>query len=61
MKALMFIVILIGALALIGTIVIGGRGDKDYDESTKGNISRLSLIYLLLAIGIIVAFAIYLN
>lgn len=61
MKIAIFLVIIIGAISLIGTILIGGKGDKDYDEKTKSNISRLSWIYILLGIAIIIAFAIYLK
>ncbi len=54
------LVILIGILALIGTLFLGGKGDHNYDEQTKGNISRLSWIYIILGIAIVIAFAIYL-
>ncbi|MDQ0229267.1 hypothetical protein [Metabacillus malikii] len=60
MKFAIFLVILIGILALVGTILLGGKGDHNYDEQTKGNISRLSWIYIILAILTIIAFAIYL-
>ncbi|MBM7603786.1 heme/copper-type cytochrome/quinol oxidase subunit 2 [Metabacillus crassostreae] len=60
MKILMMLVVVIGVLALLGTVLLGGKGDNNYDEKTKGNISRLSLIYIILAISIIIAFAIYL-
>ncbi len=60
MKIAIILVILIGVLALLGTILIGGKGDKHYDTKTKANLSRLSWIYIILGIGIIIAFAFYL-
>jgi len=60
MKIAIILVILIGVLALLGTILIGGKGDKHYDTKTKANLSRLSWIYIILGIGIIIAFALYL-
>lgn len=61
MKSAIFLVIIIGILSLIGTILIGGKGDTNYDKKTKSNLSRLSWIYIILGIVIIVAFAIYLK
>lgn len=61
MELAVFLVILIGILSLFGTILLGGKGDKNYDNKTKSNLSRLSWIYILLGIAIIIAFAIYLK
>lgn len=60
MEIAIILVIGIGLLALVGTVVLGGKGDTNYDDSTKGNISRLSWIYIILGLAIIIAFAVYL-
>ena len=46
MKVAIILVIIIGILALLGTVLIGGKGDKHYDTKTKANLSRLSWIYI---------------
>ncbi len=61
MKMAIILVILIGVLALLGTILIGGKGDNHYDTKTKANLSRLTWIYIILGIIILVGFAIYLR
>jgi len=61
MKIAILLVILIGVISLVGTILIGGKGDKNYDTKTKANLSRLSWIYIVLGIVIIIGFAIYLR
>ncbi|MGM7723317.1 hypothetical protein [uncultured Metabacillus sp.] len=60
MKLAIILVIIIGLLSLVGTILLGGKGDQNYDEATKGNISRLSWIYIILGILVVIAFALYL-
>jgi hypothetical protein len=54
------LIIIIGLFALVSTSFLGGKGDKNYDKATKGNIFRLSWIYIILGIGVVIAFAIYL-
>ncbi|WP_456278379.1 hypothetical protein [Bacillus sp. AK128] len=51
--------ILILLAGLFGTIALAGKGDKEYMKSTKGNVTRLTLIYLLLGIIVVVGFSIY--
>lgn len=60
MNMAIILVIIIGLLALVGTIFLGGKGDHNYDNATKGNISRLSWIYIILGIAVVIAFAVYL-
>lgn len=60
MNIAIIIVIIIGLLSLVGTVLLGGKGDHNYDTATKGNISRLSWIYIVLGIAIVIAFAVYL-
>jgi hypothetical protein len=52
------ILILLGGL--FATIALAGKGDQDYFKSTKGNVTRLTSIYIVLLIVIIIGFAIYL-
>ncbi|MBM7621602.1 uncharacterized protein YneF (UPF0154 family) [Bacillus tianshenii] len=56
---------ILGALVLIGglfaTIQLAGRGDKEYQNETKGNVTRLTLMYIALLILIILGFFIYLK
>ncbi|EEL50083.1 hypothetical protein bcere0022_26090 [Bacillus cereus Rock3-44] len=47
------------ALIVVGTIVVGKNGDENYSKATKGNITRLTMIYLLLAVVLVVGLAIY--
>lgn len=53
------IVLLIVAVIVVGTIVVGKNGDENYSKSTKGNITRLTMIYLLLAVVLIVGLGLY--
>ncbi|QFT87279.1 hypothetical protein FIU87_01255 [Bacillus sp. THAF10] len=53
------ILILIGGLFV--TIQVAGTGDKKYREESKGNVRRLSYIYVALFVVIIVGFFVYLR
>jgi len=55
----MLIVLLIVAVIVVGTIVVGKNEDENYSKSTKGNITRLTMIYLLLAVVLIVGLGLY--
>lgn len=58
LKWILFIFMLV-AITVVGTIVVGKNGDENYSQSTKGNITRLTMIYLLLTIGLIVGLGVY--
>lgn len=60
MNIAIILVIIIGLASLVGTVLLGGKGDQNYDGATKGNLSRLTWIYIILGIAIVIAFAIYL-
>ncbi|MFC0270821.1 hypothetical protein ACFFIX_05070 [Metabacillus herbersteinensis] len=60
MELAIILVLIIALAALIGTFLAAGQGDKDYSSSTKSNLSRLSIIYLVLAIVLFVGIALYL-
>ena len=53
------LVIVIMVAGLIGTIAVVGKPDEDYGSSTKSNLTRLSLIYILLTIGLVVGVGLY--
>ncbi|MEY8350963.1 MULTISPECIES: hypothetical protein [Bacillus cereus group] len=53
------IMLMVVALIVVGTIVVGKNGDENYSKATKGNITRLTMIYLLLAVVLVVGLAIY--
>ncbi len=55
----MLIMLMIVAVIVVGTIVVGKNGDENYSKATKGNITRLTMIYLLLAVVLIVGLGIY--
>ena len=51
--------VLILAAGLLWTIALAGKGDENYSSATKGNVTRLSLIYILLAVVLIIGLAVY--
>jgi heme/copper-type cytochrome/quinol oxidase subunit 2 len=53
------IIILVGGLFV--TIQVAGKGDQDYHKETKGNVTRLTYIYIALFLVIIAGFFIYLK
>ncbi|MCD7033581.1 hypothetical protein LRR81_05005 [Metabacillus sp. GX 13764] len=53
------LVVLTGVLSLVGTIVIGGKGEKEYSSSTKKNLLGLSLIYAVLAVIMIAGLGLF--
>lgn len=46
----LILVVIIGVASLMMTIALAGKGDENYRSSTKGNLSRLTWIYIALAI-----------
>ncbi|WP_078380445.1 hypothetical protein [Sutcliffiella halmapala] len=44
------LVVIIGIAALISTLALAGKSDENYRSSTKGNLSRLSWIYVVLVV-----------
>jgi hypothetical protein len=57
MSSLGVLILVAGGIA---TIVLAGKSDEDYSASTKGNITRLTLIYLGLAVVLILGIGLYL-
>ncbi|MGG3888833.1 hypothetical protein [Metabacillus fastidiosus] len=60
MQFSIILIILIGIIALVSTILIGGLGDSNYGKRTKGNLSRLTLIYLVVILVSFGGLALYL-
>ncbi|MGG3805517.1 hypothetical protein [Metabacillus fastidiosus] len=60
MQFSIILIILIGIIALVSTILIGGLGDSNYAKRTKGNLSRLTLIYLVVILVSFGGLALYL-
>lgn len=52
-------VLIIVAVTVMVTIMVGKREEENYGTSTKGNITRLSIIYLLLGVVLAVGVASY--
>ncbi|HDX9579256.1 hypothetical protein M3215_19035 [Bacillus cytotoxicus] len=52
-------VLIIVAVTVIATIMVGKSEEENYGKSTKGNITRLSIIYLLLGVVLAVGVASY--
>ena len=52
-------VLLIVAVTVMLTIMVGKNEEENYGTSTKGNIKRLSIIYLLLGVVLVVGVASY--
>jgi len=44
---------------LIGTLALSGKGDEQYTSATKGNLIRLVLIYVGLAIVLAAGIGVY--
>ena len=48
------IVVLLVVITVIATVLIGRNGDANYSKATKGNIKRLTMIYIILAVVLVV-------
>jgi hypothetical protein len=59
MKIALISAILVMVAGLIGTLTLSGKGDAEYSSSTKGNLIRLTLIYVGLAVVLVVGIALY--
>lgn len=60
MQFSIILIMIIGIVALISTILIGSLGDTNYSSKTKGNLSRLTLIYLVVILVSFGGLALYL-
>ncbi|HDR4730975.1 hypothetical protein TU68_27400 [Bacillus cereus] len=53
------IVVLLVVITVVATVLIGRKGDANYSKATKGNIRRLMMIYIILAVVLIVGLGLY--
>ncbi|WP_078380551.1 hypothetical protein [Sutcliffiella halmapala] len=62
---MIFLLSILGIIILVGglvtTIAIAGKGDENYQSATKGNVTRLTSIYVILLVMIVLGFILYLN
>ncbi|RFB14853.1 hypothetical protein DZB84_15595 [Bacillus sp. HNG] len=61
MKIAIILVIVIGIIALIGTMLIAGKGDANYREKTKRNSINLTVIYAVVILLSLIAVGIYIK
>ncbi|MGP3560226.1 hypothetical protein [Geobacillus sp. BK01] len=59
MTGLMVAAAAVMVAGLIGTLALSGRGDEQYTSATKGNLTRLVLIYAGLAVVLAAGIGIY--
>ncbi|AGT32028.1 hypothetical protein M493_08765 [Geobacillus genomosp. 3] len=59
MTGLMVAAAVVMVAGLIGTLALSGRGDEQYTSATKGNLTRLVLIYAGLAVVLAAGIGIY--
>ncbi|WP_419880449.1 hypothetical protein ACN6MY_12215 [Peribacillus sp. B-H-3] len=55
------LVIIISVISLIATLMVAGKGDEGYSNSTKRNITNLALIYAVVIILSIISVAVYIR
>ncbi|RSD28673.1 hypothetical protein [Mesobacillus subterraneus] len=57
----LFLVGIVVVAALVATLLLAGRGEKEYSESTRRNTVNLSLIYIVVIVLSFVAVGIYIR
>jgi cytochrome c biogenesis protein ResB len=55
------LVIIIGIVSLISTLLIAGKGDKDYRNAVKRNTSNLTWIYVIVISISLIAVGVYVS
>ncbi|PAQ13180.1 hypothetical protein [Bacillus sp. FJAT-42315] len=55
----LIVVVAVMLAGAIGTIVVASKGDENYSKATKGNLTRLSLIYLALTVILSIGVGLY--
>ncbi|WP_223699928.1 hypothetical protein [Sutcliffiella deserti] len=62
MMTIAFILVgVIGVASVILTLSLAGKSDENYTASTKGNLSRLTWIYIALAVILVGGLGLYLK
>ena len=59
MEILSVLVVLILIVAVVSTLVLTGRPDENYSDSTKRNTTNLTLIYVVIIFIALVSLGIY--
>lgn len=55
----LIVVVVVMLAGAVSTIMVATKGDKDYSQATKGNLTRLSLIYLALTVILSIGVGLY--
>ncbi|MDQ0861140.1 hypothetical protein [Bacillus sp. V2I10] len=55
------LVIIIGMVSLISTLLIAGKGDKDYRNAVKRNTANLTWIYVIVILISLIAVGVYVS
>ncbi|MGM0920656.1 MAG: hypothetical protein ACQEWW_05445 [Bacillota bacterium] len=55
------LVIIIGMVSLISTLLIAGKGDKDYRNAVKRNTANLTWIYVIVILISLIAVGVYIS
>ncbi|GAA0315488.1 hypothetical protein GCM10008967_02580 [Bacillus carboniphilus] len=59
MEIAIILVVVIMIAGIIGTLILAGKSDEHYSKATKGNVTRLTLIYVILAIILVIGLGLY--
>ncbi|MDX8044967.1 hypothetical protein SH601_03115 [Gracilibacillus sp. S3-1-1] len=59
MKLYITLIIIIGIIALVSTILLGGKSDADYSKATRKNVTTLTFIYVVVILGALIALTIF--
>ena len=59
MEIVTFLVVLILIVAVVSTLILTGKPDENYSDSTKRNTTNLTLIYVVIIFIALVALGIY--
>jgi hypothetical protein len=61
MKVMYALVIIIVIISAVSTLLIAGKGDDNYSNSTKRNFKNLTLIYVVIIILGFIALGVYIR
>jgi hypothetical protein len=61
MKLAIFIVILVSVIGLVLTFILVGKGETEYQNKTKKNVTNLTVIYVITTVGSLIALGIFIS
>jgi len=61
MKVLYALLIIVLLIAIISTLIIAGKGDDNYSNSTKRNFSNLTFIYVIIILFSLISLGVYIK